>query len=131
MNVFDDVTLNWKDVPHVIPANRVLGAIARIEEVLTLDELIAYQARGTAPLAKIAQAFGAALRYAGGRATDDEVYASLFSGADANEKMVLSIATLLHMMVPKDFGKNHAGSLPVGKFHPDATKSSGKRSRRQ
>ncbi len=100
MRAFEDITLDWNGKAHVIPANRVLGAIARIEDVITMHELQTYAQSGTLPMAKLAQAFGAALRYAGARVTDDDVYAGMF--ADASEVTTVHAAcdTLLAMMVP-------------------------------
>ena len=65
MGAFDDVTLNWGGRDYTIPANRMMGAIARIEDVVTLVELNAYFGRDAVPLGKISMAFGAVLRYAG------------------------------------------------------------------
>jgi len=101
MGSFEDIHLQWADSEYVIRANKVLGAIARIEDVLTLNELQRFSARGTAPMAKLSMAYGAVLRYAGAKVTDEEVYAGMFgstgTGADA---VVESISALVAMMVP-------------------------------
>lgn len=58
MGAFDAITLAWAGSEYAIPANRVMGAIARIEDVVTLEELGRYGERGTMPIAKLAMAWG-------------------------------------------------------------------------
>jgi hypothetical protein len=100
MAIFQDVVLGWDGANYTIPAERVLGAIAEIEQVITLSEIAAYNERGTAPMAKLAQAFGAALRYAGAKVANDEVYAGLLRGGDSQGVAVKSVTALLQMMLP-------------------------------
>lgn len=100
MGAFDDIKLTWADKEYVIPANRVLGAVARIEDVITLTELSRFGGRNTAPMAKIAMAFGAVLRYAGATITDDEVYGQMFTGENRAQQIVDSVSVLISMMVP-------------------------------
>jgi hypothetical protein len=102
MSGFEDLTLGWGGKSFVIPARKMLGAVARIEEVITLQELTAYASRGTAPMARLAQAYGSVLRYAGAAATDDEVYSGLFgdAGPDNANLIADSINTLMVMMIP-------------------------------
>lgn len=100
--VFRDVTLVWKDESHVIPANRVMGAIFKIEEVFTLKELSdAASRRSTVRLAMVSQAYGNLLRYAGVDVEDEEVYAGMFAGQSAStEALMKAITTLLTLMIP-------------------------------
>jgi hypothetical protein len=100
MAIFNDVGLGWDGADYTIPPNRVLGAIAEIEQVITLSEIAAYHQRGTAPMAKLAQAFGTALRYAGAKVDDDEVYAGMIRGGDSQSVAIASVTTLLQMMLP-------------------------------
>ena len=100
MAIFSEVVLGWDGADYVIPAERVLGAIATVEQVITLSEIAAYHQRGTAPMAKLAQAFGCVLRYAGAKVGDDEVYAGMLRGGDSQAVAVSSVTTLLQMMLP-------------------------------
>lgn len=102
MSSFDDINLEWNGTPVIIKSNRVLGAIARIEDVITLSELQRFGLRGGAPLAKIAMAYGAVLRYGGLQVTDDEVYLGLFSTGNKTsaDTVMVSIHSLVRMMVP-------------------------------
>lgn len=101
MGSFEDIRLEWAGADYTIRANRVLGAIARIEDVVTLNELQRFAVRGTAPMAKIAMAYGAVLRYAGATVSDDEVYAGMFgAGGTSADAVVDSVSTLVAMMVP-------------------------------
>ena len=123
MASFEDVRLQWAGEDYVIKANRMLGAIARIEDVVTLNELQRFGLRGTAPMAKIAMAYGAVLRYAGAKVTDDEVYAGMFgAGGTSAEAVVESVSTLVAMMIPPQPEKP-AKEPPPGNAVPAATAS--------
>jgi len=129
MGSFEDIRLQWAGSDYVIRANRVLGAIARIEDVVTLNELQRFGARGTAPMAKIAMAYGAVLRYAGAKVTDEEVYAGMFGATGTSaDAVVESISALVAMMVPPQ-SKTAAKETPSGNAVPAATASSKRRTR--
>ena len=100
MAIFKEVVLGWDGADYTIPPDRVLGAIAEIEQVITLSEIAVYHQRGTAPMAKLAQAFGAALRFAGARVDNEEVYAGMLRGGDSQSVAIASVQTLLQMMLP-------------------------------
>jgi hypothetical protein len=116
MAVFQEVKLGWGGKDFIIPPYRVLGAIAEIEQIITLPEVAAYSQRGTAPLAKLAQAFGAALRYAGAKVGDDEVYAGMLGAGDGQTAAVASVTTLLQMMMPP--GAMMEKATPQGNRQP-------------
>lgn len=102
MTVFDPVVLAWNGVKYRVPSSRRLRLIARVEEELTLAELQEYQRRKTAPVAKLALAYGAALRFAGcDDVDDDDVYLSIISGKETLGIMTM-LNTLLMMMLPKE-----------------------------
>lgn len=96
MSIFQSVTLKWDNKEYVVPANQVMGLIAKIEDVITLAELM--NKKG-APLARVAMGYGAALRYAGCRVKDEQVYQGMFSG-DASEAIQTAVSGLLSMMIP-------------------------------
>lgn len=113
-NIFEPVTLTWKNVEYVIPPNRVLRAIAIIEDVIPMQELIANGEKGTAPIAKIACAFGAVLRYAGAKVTDDEVYAGMFVDAGSSA-IPAAINNLMMMMIPRNVFPTKSEQAALGK----------------
>lgn len=99
--IFDDIHVGWKDQKYTIPANRVMGAIKRIENHVTLGELQDDVQRGTLRLSHIAAAYAALLRYAGAKdVTEEDVYDGMFDAGGA-EVSVGAIGALLTMMVPK------------------------------
>jgi hypothetical protein len=101
MAVFESQTLMWKGETYVIPSNRMLGAIAELEEHITFTEMVRAQL-GKPPVVKISRAFGALLRYAGCKVTDDEVYESIFDPqADIMERIHLTVTAFLMMMTPR------------------------------
>lgn len=100
MGVFDDVKITWQGRTYVIPANQVLGAIARVEEVISLRDLVEATNGRDMQFARTSQAFGAVLRYAGATVDDDEVYAGMLSGGDAVAASLAALNLLLALMLP-------------------------------
>lgn len=97
---FDDIHLGWMEKKYTIPAYRVMGAIKRIEDHITLGELQATASRGTIKLGRIAAAYAELLRYAGAEGvTEIEVYAGMFS-KNAQANVVGAVSALLSMMIP-------------------------------
>lgn len=110
--VFEDIVLQWPPreggKQYTIPSNRVMGAIARIEDQITLAELTDQNRR--APLAKVASAYASVLRYAGARGiADDEVYAEIFPDLESAEALQMAVANLLLMMMPPDARRKALG----------------------
>ena len=100
MAVFESQSLGWKGETYVIPAQRMLGAIATIEEHITVNEMVV-SAFGRPSMVKIARAFGALLRYAGCKVSDDEVYQSIFDPqANHVERIQEALAVFLMIMTP-------------------------------
>lgn len=97
---FNELKLEWKGVTRVIPPNKMLMAIAVVEEVLPMDVLASYSKKGTS-IARLSQAYGALLRYAGFDASDEDVYEGIFK-RDTNAGVVVqqAIMTLMTMMLP-------------------------------
>lgn len=112
MAVFEEVTLTWEGREYTIAPDRLMQAIARIEDTLTLAELHDYAQRGTAPLGKLAIAYASALRHAGAPVTSDQVYAGMFrqdgAGVSVEAAAMAAINGLLAMMLPPGV----AGSAP-------------------
>jgi hypothetical protein len=126
MAIFEAIKLTWKGVDYEIPPDQVMRGIARIEDVFTLGELSRHMARGTLPLAKIAQAYGVALRHAGAAVSDEDVYAGMFSGdaAELQKRGLAAVNTLLVMMMPPEHlrakepeKKAEAGAAPTPTAH--------------
>ena len=111
MSIFQEIVLEWAGQEYKIAPDKVMGAIATIEDIVTLKEIGEYAQRGNPSISKIAMAYGAVLRYAGAKIRDDEVYAGMFSGESSSSAMS-SISNLLMMMIPpaavKSQGKDQA-----------------------
>lgn len=127
MRGFDDVSFEWKGAKFVIPANKVMGAIARVEDIITLHELQRYSSKQSTPLAKLSMAYGALLRYAGCQVNDVEIYESMFGKGNVSANIVVeSIVTLISMMVPPAAyaGDDKAGKMIAAAAKEVATNSS-------
>lgn len=98
--LFQQIELKWRDRNYVIPASRVLRAVARVEDVVTVQQLLVPD---QVPMAKVAMAYGSLLRYAGARVEDEEVYQTLFGGAQSNA--LVAVTTLLQLMLPPQVRK--------------------------
>jgi len=94
-----DVTFVWKRTEYRVEAREVLPLIAKVEEIVTLGELIDESQSGKIRLARLAKAYGEALRYAGATLTDDEVYEGMFASKDRTV-IVLAMRTLTALMFP-------------------------------
>jgi hypothetical protein len=124
MSSFEDIKLGWEGKSYLIPARKVLGAVARVEEVVTLQELLQYAQRGTAPMGRIAKAFGLVLRYAGADVEDEAVYLGMFGSDTAadggvQQQVLTAVTLLMQMMIPPEVrrkveaGENVKPEAPV------------------
>ncbi len=109
--VFEPVALEWLGKEHRIPADNVLRGIAKVEEVITLPQLVAYELRDSVPVAHLSMAYGALLRHAGAEVKDEEVYASIFgNGPNQAHAMAMVTALLATMIPPPVLQKRMAGA---------------------
>jgi hypothetical protein len=125
MGVFQDIELVWEGNVYTIRSHKVMGAIARIEDVITMPELQAYSNRGTYPLGKLCSAYGAVLRYAGARVTDDAIYELAFSGPGAQEAVIEGVMNLMKMMVPASARTKLENAMAAGDDAPAGDPDSG------
>lgn len=128
MKLFDDIKLEWAGKAYIIPANKVLGAIARIEEIVSIRELAACARESTLPVAKLSMAYGSVLRYAGAEVDDEDVYAGIFSGGDHAHQVATAVGGLLAMMIPNSLKTTATAETDSGNVKPTAA-SSKKRTR--
>jgi hypothetical protein len=106
MSMFDDIKLEWQGGTYVIPARMALEAIARIEEVMTIDQVVTYVANCNAPTGRLSKAYAALLRAAGAGVTDEEVYAELFGqGADTLVRTRRVLLVFQAIMIPPEVQK--------------------------
>ncbi len=101
MAIFEDMTLHWKGKDYPIPAGRMLGAIAVLEQHISFAELTHPFALTRFSLTRLSAAYGGVLRYAGCLVEDEEVYAVLFGEKDnMTERVLQAIVTLMMLMTP-------------------------------
>lgn len=98
MSVFKPVTLVYNAKHYLVKPNEVLPLLAQIESVISLIDL---SDANRVPFAKVSMAYGIALRYAGARVSDDEIYQSLFSDGAASAAAA-AVGGLLAMMIPPE-----------------------------
>lgn len=109
MKGFEDVTVSWAGEDYTIPANKQMGLIVRIEEALTggtgSQAIAVLLSPGGPSHARLANAFGAALRYAGADVSDEEIYLSIMSDMVDNKANVAikvqgAVLALLSIIAP-------------------------------
>lgn len=99
--IFEEIKIAWKGRDYSIPPNRVLQCIAKVEDIITLTDLHRFSMSQSTPFGKLAMAFGAVLRHAGARVTDDEVHLAMFQNQDESTGTALqAVQMLLLMMIP-------------------------------
>lgn len=127
MKGFEDLSFDWAGKSYKLPANKVLGAIARVEDIITLNELQRYGSRGAAPMAKLSMAYGALLRYAGAQVSDTEMYEAMFGDGKTVESstIVEAIITLISVMIPPS-AREGVKDNAVGKAIAAAVKETAK-----
>ncbi len=134
MSAFEDIKLEWDGKVYVIRSGNVMRAIARVEDVVTLQELSAFAKRGTAPAAKIALAYASVLEFAGCPASATDVYERMFQEA-SQDTIASSVQGLLFMMLPPNMKKLAMGNpqpeKKAAKSPASRSAASKKRSKRQ
>jgi hypothetical protein len=124
MGAFNDIELEWEGRKYTIRHDRVLKCLGQVEDIVTLAELQKFYQRETAPMAKIAMAYGAVLRYAGAKVSDEDVATGLTS--ENTEVILTAIMGLLTMMMPKP-SKTNGKATSDPKDHPVAAIDSSKK----
>jgi hypothetical protein len=108
--MFEDVTLSWKDETFTVPANEQMVLIAKLETALRGDSgrqplSILMQKEGPS-YGELARAYGAALRHAGAKVSDSEVYMSIqedltsLKGVKLTEKLQAATIAIISIMSP-------------------------------
>lgn len=130
MSVFEPVTLGWDGKEYTIPSDRILGAIARIEEHITLAEINNDGVnRKTIRMVPVARAYASVLRYAGADAKDDDVYESMFMTGNTSNVMADALTMLMGMMVPPKKMNELSTAAPKKTPSTEEKKSSSKHSK--
>ena len=96
MNCFKDVVLEWEGQDYLVPSDQVMGLIATLESVITLEDL----ARENPLRAKMARAFSMALQYAGAKDVTQESVYSVFFDATRPIDIQNIISSLMLLMIP-------------------------------
>jgi hypothetical protein len=112
------IVLNWRGAEYRIPDERAFEAGERLEDVVTLGELMAW---GNAPkFHKLARCFATLLRFAGCKVSDREVLGDMMAqikdGGAEGEQLVAAQAVASLIAVLMDGAPASAGGeAPAGK----------------
>lgn len=115
MSIFEDIILEWEGEEFTIPANRVMRLVQVVEDVVTLPELQDCINRMKA--GRVASAYGAMLRFAGVRVTDEEVYSKIFQSHEDMTKILSDAGALLYQIIcpPQAFSAKKKASKKKAK----------------
>lgn len=110
MQGFEPVKLTWRGAEYTIPADRMLRAIASIEDEIRGDSsrhAVAILTQKPGPtFSRIAMGYAAALRAAGAQVSGDEVYLEIMEGLAGGDEAETAIGvqnaifSLLAIMSP-------------------------------
>ena len=130
MAIFQPIRLCWHGKDFTIPAERVLGAIAGVEEVMTFPDIVLMGSGGRPNMSKVARAYGVLLRYAGAHVGDDEVYEGLFEPGTNHAQVLAALNTMVVIMTPPSTIASILGAASEGNVSraPKARSKSSKRS---
>lgn len=104
MSIFQDVEISWNGENYKVEHTKVMRLIAVIEDHVRIGDLVN---EAGPKLSKLAMAYAAALRFAGARVGDEEVYETFFDGGKGPEKALeLSSGLLMLMMPPASLKQN-------------------------
>jgi len=102
MGAFDDVKLAWRGKDYLLPADRVFDVACRIEEIITIPALCKSLADNNPSFTKVAMAYGIALRAAGAKVSDEQIYAGMFGSDEQRNEVSAAAQALLAVLMPKD-----------------------------
>lgn len=95
-----DVTLTWDGCEYIIPETSLFRALEKVENHLTLHEIVTHSARGSVPMAKLSGAYCELLRHAGARVKEMDVYRVVQS--DPVKSSELTQCLLMMLSPPED-----------------------------
>lgn len=108
--MFEDVQLKWNGQSYNIRSHRIVGAVARVEDHLTLFELLRYNEQsGAVPFGKLSGAYEAALKYAGCQVKPGEVYVYLMNNVTNAAAITEIVTSMLMIMVPPNMRETEGG----------------------
>lgn len=115
--VFRELRLKWQGHDYLIPSDRIVPAIAIVENHLTFDELFAFFRRSATPLAKLSLVYADLLTFAGAKGvTAGDIYARMFGGGSATQRDVeVVVQYLLERMMPATAGVEFPEAPDQGK----------------
>lgn len=117
MRGFEDVVLTWGGEEFTIPADQQMRLIAVIEDALLdhtgIPAVAILSRRGGPSQSRLSSAYAAALRHAGAKVTDEEIYLTLQAdiadqSVEVQNKIQAATLGLLAILSPPMMSKIHA-----------------------
>lgn len=124
MPLFEPIELTWQNRKFVITPSRALRAIARVEDIITLQQL---SKADQVPFAKLALAYHSLLKFAGADVSEEDVYEALWDATGDGRNAATMVNALLSMMLPPKVRKalEEQNAEELRKLEEEARKNSG------
>jgi hypothetical protein len=91
------IEMKWRGTVYTIPADRAFKAAMQVEDIVTFSEVHAWGAQPK--VYKLAAAFGAMLRFAGARVTDEAIVKEILrAGGDGQVMAMEAFNSLIHVL---------------------------------
>lgn len=127
--IFDPIEIEWDGKPYRIEPQNILKAIARVEEHITLAQLVKQAESGSVSSSKLSMAFGTLIRFAGAKATDEEVFERVLGAGSLNaDDMGKALGMMLSMMLPRSVKAMASSGNVQRRTTSDSSKKPTKRS---
>lgn len=98
--MFDDIEIEYNGKTRTIKANEVMRCIAKVEQAVSLPDLVEFMQSGKPRMASLAIGYAALLNYAGFKVTEAQVYAGMFGDNDKVVSAIEATSALLSLMIP-------------------------------
>jgi hypothetical protein len=98
--MFDDIEIEYNGKTRTIKATEVMRCIAKVEQAVSLPDLVEFMQSGKPRMASLAIGYTALLNYAGFRVTEAQVYAGMFGDQDKVVSAIEATSALMSLMIP-------------------------------
>lgn len=114
--LFQPFTIKYDGREITIPADKILQAIAVVEEVITFDELNRMYVTNNYKRAQLVKAFMALLNFAGDKTDAEAFYKSMYTKGEAMVAVMGTCQMLMVLMIPPPDMQSEAA--PTGNQGP-------------
>ena len=125
-SIFRDITLEWEGETFTVPADKGLRLAEKVELALRSDSgLSVFELVLNPPITTLSRAYGAALRFAGCRVTDEAVYHAVTKVITGSEDEALAARAMIDQVLGVLLPPDDIKSAPTPKGGKSGKKTTG------